>query len=163
MKKFLFMVTLALLAGTAKAQFQAGKAYLGASLTGLDMHYNGQNGFNIGLEAKAGLLFTDNWMMLGSISLNHNGSEAVADHLAATAGLRYYIVQNGLFLGLNGKYVHAEHNYNDVMPGAELGYAFFVTRSDTIEPEVYYYHSLKKTYNTRVGLKIGIGIYLFDD
>ena len=98
MKKFLFMVTLALLAGTAKAQFQAGKAYLGASLTGLDMHYNGQNGFNIGLEDKAGLLFTDNWMMLGSISLNHNGSEAVADHLAATAGLRYYIVQNGLFL-----------------------------------------------------------------
>ena len=28
----------------ASAQFQEGKGYLGASLTGLDLHYNGQDG-----------------------------------------------------------------------------------------------------------------------
>ena len=33
----------------ASAQFQEGKGYLGASLTGLDLHYNSQDGFNIGI------------------------------------------------------------------------------------------------------------------
>ena len=28
---------------SASAQFQEGKGYLGASLTGLDLHYNGQD------------------------------------------------------------------------------------------------------------------------
>jgi len=49
------------------------------------------------------------------------------------------------------------------MPGAELGYAFFVNRSVTNEPAVYYDHSFKNSDYSTVGLKIGIGIYLFDD
>ena len=39
---------------SASAQFQEGKGYLGASLTGLDLHYNGHDGMNIGVQAKAG-------------------------------------------------------------------------------------------------------------
>ena len=59
--------------------------------------------------------------------------------------------------------VHASHNYNDLMPGAEVGYAFFINRSVTIEPAVYYDQSFKKSKYSTVGLKVGIGIYLFDD
>ena len=49
------------------------------------------------------------------------------------------------------------------MPGAEVGYAFFINRSVTIEPAVYYNHSFKSCDYSTVGLKIGLGIYLFDD
>ena len=42
MKKTLLIVALALLTSlTASAQFQKGKGYVGASLTGLNMSYNG--------------------------------------------------------------------------------------------------------------------------
>lgn len=147
----------------AHAQFQEGKAYLGASLTGLNLRYNGHDGFSLGLEAKAGYLAWDNVMLLGLLSAEHNGSEAVADHIMVGAGGRYYITQNGLFLGANCKFLHANHNYNDVMPGAEVGYAFFINRSVTIEPAIYYDHSFKDSDYSTVGLKIGLGIYLFDD
>ena len=49
------------------------------------------------------------------------------------------------------------------MPGAEVGYAFYINRSVTIEPAVYYDHSFKNSDYSTVGLKVGIGIYLFDD
>lgn len=163
MKKLILMIAALLMTVTASAQFQAGKGYIGASLTGLDMHYNGADGFNLGVEAKAGFLFEDNWMLLGMASLNHNGSEAVADHFTVGAGLRYYIIQNGLYLGVNGKFTHANHSYNDLMPGVEVGYAFFINRSVTIEPAVYYDQSFKHSDYSTVGFKLGIGIYLFDD
>ena len=162
MKKVLFLLAMTLTCVVAKAQFGEGKVYLGASLTGLDMNYNGKNGFNIGLEAKAGYFFTDNWMLLSKVSLDHNGSETVSDRLSAGLGLRYYIVQNGLYLGLTGKFLHADHNYNDVMPGMELGYAFFLNRSVTLEPAAYYDHSFRKSDCSTVGFKIGVGIYLCD-
>ena len=57
MKKTLLIVALALLTSlTASAQFQKGKGYVGASLTGLNMSYNGGDGFNFGIEAKGGYL-----------------------------------------------------------------------------------------------------------
>lgn len=163
MKKLLTMLALLTLTLTASAQFQQGKGYLGASLTGLDLHYNSNDGFNIGLEAKGGYLFKDNWMVLGEASAVHNGSDDVADYVTAGIGLRYYIIQNGLFLGVNGKYIHANHTYNDVMPGLEIGYAFFVNRSVTIEPAVYYDQSFKSSDFSTIGFKVGVGIYLFDD
>ena len=164
MKKKILMLSMAVIMTLgAHAQFQEGKAYLGASLTGLNLRYNGHDGFSLGLEAKAGYLAWDNVMLLGQLSVEHNGSEAVADHIMVGAGGRYYITQNGLFLGANCKFLHANHNYNDVMPGAEVGYAFFINRSVTIEPAIYYDHSFKDSDYSTVGLKIGLGIYLFDD
>ena len=163
-KKVALFVAAFLMTLAANAQFQQGKGYIGASLTGLDLNYNGLNGFNLGAEAKAGYLFSDNLMLLGMAAYQPNGSEGVPDYFMAGAGLRYYIVQNGLYLGVNGKYVHANTNYNDVLPGVEVGYAFYINRSVTIEPAIYYDQSLKKhsDYST-IGAKIGLGIYLFDD
>jgi len=165
MKKTLLIVALALLTSlTASAQFQKGKGYVGASLTGLNMSYNGGEGLNFGIEAKGGYILANNLMVLGSLSYQHNGNDAVADHFTVGVGGRYYIIQNGLYLGVNAKLLHANHNYNDLMPGVEVGYAFYINRSVTIEPAIYYDQSFRKhsDYST-IGLKVGVGVYLFDD
>ena len=38
-------------------------------------------------------------MVLATFDAAHNGSEAVADHISVGVGGRYYITQNGLYLG----------------------------------------------------------------
>ena len=178
-----FAVTMA-----SHAQFQQGKGYIGASLTGLDMHYNGADKFNLGFEAKGGYLFMDNLMGLAFTSVEHKGHKNTTNNFMVGAGARYYIIQNGLYLGVNAKFVHAstkieesttvpdidpvtertvttkhKTHYNDVMPGLEVGYAFYINRSVTIEPAIYYDQSFKKSDYSTVGLKVGIGVYLFDD
>ena len=140
---------------TASAQFEQGKKYVGASLTGLNLSYNGSEKF----QAQGGYCILDNIMALASVGYDGNGE--LPDALTLGAGGRYYILQNGIFLGANVKYVHANDNYNDVMPGVEVGYAFFINRFVTIEPAVYYQQSFKDHSNySTVGLRIGLGIYL---
>lgn len=161
MKKFLMMIAALMMTISASAQFEEGKVYVGASLTGLNLSYNGTDDLNLGVEAKAGYLFTDNWMITGQASLQHSSNDAVPDRYTLGVGGRYYIIQNGLYLGANCKLIHANHSYNDVMPGVEVGYAFFLSRTVTVEPAIYYDQSFKNhsDYST-IGLKIGIGIYL---
>lgn len=165
MKKKLTLLFVALMmVVAANAQFQEGKGYLGASLTGLDMSYSGAEKFNLGIEAKGGYLIADNLMLLGMASYEHSGNDEVADRVSVGVGARYYIIQNGLYLGVNGKLIHANHDYNDVMPGLEMGYAFFINRSVTIEPAIYYDQSFKNHSDySKIGFKVGVGIYLFDD
>ena len=163
MKKLSFLLLSLTFSLCIHSQFQVGKGYIGASLTGLNLHYNGHDKLNVGLEAKIGYLAWDNIMLLANVSAEHNGSEAVADHISVGAGGRYYITQNGLYLGAGCKFLHANHSYNDMMIGAEVGYAFFINRSVTIEPALYYDHSFKDSNYSTVGLKLGLGIYLFDD
>lgn len=51
MKKKLMTIALALLTTLgAHAQFEKDKAYVGASLTGLDLSYNGTKKLNLGLQ-----------------------------------------------------------------------------------------------------------------
>ncbi len=162
MKKKLLMIVAALLMTiTANAQFEQGKLYAGASLTGLDLNYNGKNGLNLGLQARVGYLWEDNWMVLGQATYQHSGADGVPDYISAGIGARYYIIQNGLFLGANCNLVHAYHNYNDLMPGVEVGYAFFLSKTVTVEPSIYYNQSFRKhsDYST-IGIKVGVGIYL---
>ena len=152
MKKKLGLLFVSLmLTLTASAQFEEEKVYVAGSLSGLDINYNGNNKFSFGVQAKAGYFFEDDWMVLGQFAYNHYGNETVPD----------YIEQNGLFVGANASLVHTYHNYNDIMPGFELGYAFFVSRTVTIEPSLYYNQSFKShsKYST-VGLRIGVGIYI---
>ena len=115
MKKLSFLLLSLTFSLCIHAQFQEGKGYIGASLTGLNLHYNGHDKLNVGLEAKIGYLAWDNIMLLANVSAEHNGSEAVADHISVGAGGRYYITQNGLYLGAGCKFLHANHSYNDMM------------------------------------------------
>lgn len=163
MRKKIVAIAVALLtAVTANAQFEQGKAYVGGSLTGLNLKYSGADELGIGLQAQAGYMVADDVMLLGNVAFEHTGNSAVADRLTVGVGGRYYIEQNGIYLGVNCKLLHANHDYNDVMPGVEVGYAFFLNNSVTVEPAIYYDQSFKnhKDYST-IGLKIGVGVYLF--
>lgn len=143
------------------AQFEQGKHYIGASLTGLDASYSGSEDLNFGFEAKFGALVADDWMLTVQAGFQHNGNDAVADYASLGIGGRYYIIQNGLYLGVNAKLIHAYHDYNDLMPGIEIGYAFFLNKTITIEPAIYYDQSFNNHSDySKIGFRIGVGIYL---
>ena len=161
MKKLCMLIVALVMTMAGYAQFEQGKWYVGASVTGLDISYSGAEEFNIGLDAKAGYLLADDWMLLGQVGWQHSGLEGASDMVCVGIGGRYYIIQNGLYLGVNAKLIHANHNYNDLMPGIEVGYAFFLNKSITIEPAIYYDQSFKRHSDySKIGLKIGLGVYL---
>lgn len=143
----------------ANAQFEQGKKYLGASLSGFNLSYNGSEKSHVGLQAKAGYLFTDDWMV--SANIDYDKQKNVSAKLSFGAGVRYYIVQNGLYLGASASYLHAGSAYDDFRPGVQIGYAFFLSKTVTFEPELYYDHSFKShsDYST-IGLRVGVGVYL---
>ena len=160
MKKILAIIAVALLPLAASAQFEQGKLYGGASLTSLDLNYTGANDLTIGAQAQAGMFVFDNVLAYGQLGWSHQGDSFKEDNLELGVGGRYYILQNGIFLGAGVKFVHSYH-YDDVMPNVEVGYAFFISRTVTIEPAVYYQQSLKDHSNfSKIGLRVGFGIYL---
>ena len=137
--------------------FGEGKFYTSASLSGLDLNWNQKDKWHLNLQAKGGYLFMDNWMItaqLGYDYLKHG-----ANTLEAGAGVRFYVEQNGLYLGAGGNYVHRWHTLDDFQPTVQLGYSFFLNRTVTIEPEIYYNQSLKDGDYSNIGFRIGIGIY----
>lgn len=158
MKKLAMVLIALTMTLAAHAQFEAGKWYSTASLTGLDLSYAGAQDLHLGINAKAGYLIEDNIMLLGGIGVDTQKGNS---QFSLGAGGRYYIEQNGIFLGVNVAYKHGNGGYNDFMPGIEVGYAFFVNGKCTIEPAIYYDQSFKSHRDySRVGIKIGIGIYL---
>ncbi len=181
----LMMATSASAQGRDIGPFDQGKLYVGASLTGLNLSYSGDSHLNLGVSAQAGYTVADNLMLLGQATFQHNGSDASSNEYKIGAGGRYYIIQNGLFLGAYCNLVHQDYkeqvpvinegiptgetrshrcNINDVRPSVEVGYAFFVSRTVTVEPAVYYEQSFKShSKYSSVGLKVGIGVYLYKD
>lgn len=161
MKKIVMLLVVLSAAISGYAQFEQGKYYVGASFTGLNLSYSGSEDLNLGLEAKGGYLVADNWMLTAQVGFNHSGDDDIPDNLSVGVGGRYYIIQNGLYMGLNAKLIHANHNYNDLMPGIEIGYAFFLNKTVTIEPAVYYDQSFRNHSDySKFGLRIGVGVYL---
>jgi hypothetical protein len=73
MKRKLLLIMAAVLVSLASnAQFEEGKVYANASMSGLNMNYNGK-GFNLGVQGQVGYLFSDDMMLLASASFNHQG------------------------------------------------------------------------------------------
>lgn len=160
MKKLAIVCASLLMTISANAQFEQGKVYCGASLSGLNLSYNGASELNLGIDGKVGYLFADNLMALAQVSYQHTGKDGVRDYVSAGVQGRYYIIQNGLYLGAGAKLAHTG-SYNDVMPGVEVGYAFFLSKTVTVEPAIYYDQSFKNhsDYST-IGLRVGVGVYL---
>jgi len=159
-KKTIVTAVLALTAAlSANAQFEKGKIYLGASLSGVGLSYNGSEKGKFGIQAKAGYLVDDNLMVTAQGAYDKQKDMPFAVSLGV--GGRYYIVQNGLYLGATADYKHCD-DFTDLQPSVQLGYAFFLSRTVTIEPELYYIQSFKNhsDYST-IGLRIGVGVYLF--
>ena len=167
MKKTIFMILSGLLfslssnaQSTDRLPFAKDKIYVSASLSNLGLSYSKTEDWKLGMHARAGYLFEDDWMALGTIGYDYYSNHSIHSNLfTAGVGLRYYIEQNGLFLGAGANYVH-EDRYDDFMPTVELGYSFFLNRTVTLEPSVYYNQSLKDHSNySGFGLRIGVGIY----
>lgn len=160
MKKRLSMMLVALVVSlTSFAQFEKDKVYVGASLSGLNLNYNGSEKGSFGLDAKGGLFFADNLLLTSQLSYSKKNDVPAA--FSAGLGMRYYIVQNGLYLGASVNYLHAHKNFDDFLPGVQVGYAFFLSRTVTVEPEIYYNQSFKShsDYST-IGFRVGVGVYL---
>lgn len=158
-RKLIMMFVTLLVTLSANAQFEKEKVYIGASLSGLNLSYNGEDKGTLGVQAKAGYLFSDNLMVTGQVG--YDKKHSVPASFMAGVGARYYIVQNGLYLGASANYFHSNCSYDDFMPSLQVGYAFFLSRTVTIEPEIYYNQSFKShsDYST-VGFRVGFGVYL---
>ena len=165
MKKIIVMMVALMAVMSVKAQryvsdtpFTKGKMYAGASLSGIDLNYNSTTKWNLGIDGKAGYFLLDDVMALGEVQWGVH--QEMPNDLSVGVGMRYYIRQNGIYLGAGANYKHSE-GYDDFMPNVHVGYAFFLSRTVTIEPELYYNMSTKsfKDYSG-FGLRIGFGIYL---
>ena len=159
MKKIALIVVALVMTLSANAQFEQGKGYLGASLSGLDISSQAKK-FHLGINAKAGYFFMDNLMGLADVGYDY--TKDGAKYLGLGAYGRYYITQNGIYLGARLKFRHT-NDFNDLLPGVHAGYAFFVSRTVTIEPELYFDLSTKGSDYMNYGLRIGVGVYLFKD
>lgn len=158
MKKVLFVLIALTMSLTASAQFEEGKWYGGASLSGLDFSYQEARKVSLDFSAKAGYFFRDCWMVTADAGIDTNHDYT---NLSIGAGVRYYIIQNGLYLGAGCHVKQVDtQRHNDVMPGVEVGYCYFLNGHVSVEPSLYYDHSFKsnKDYST-IGFKIGLGIY----
>ena len=167
MKKLLFTVIALMITAGASAQylnepekvFNQGKAYIGAGLSGFDLNYNQENKFKLDFNIRGGYMIANDWMLLADIQTTFRKN--APNYARLGVGGRFYIEQNGLFVGLNAHYLHANYSYDDFIPSLNVGYAFFVSRTVTIEPELYYNQSFKShSEYSGLGLRVGIGIYL---
>jgi hypothetical protein len=137
--------------------FEESKFYIGASLSGLTLNYSKASDWSLGLSAKAGYLFLDNWMVLGVIDYQNYSSGTVTSTNIG-AGARYYFERNGVFLGLTAKYAHST-GVDEFKPEINVGYAFFLGHYVTLEPELYYEQSFKNSRYSQFGLRLGFGVY----
>ncbi len=139
--------------------FGQGKFYVGASTSSFDIGSK-MSKFHIDLSAKCGYMLSDNILALGDLSYNYiKDSDGV---FSVGAGLRYYIEQNGIFLGVGAKLADMTNDL-DFQPNVSLGYAFFLNRTVTIEPELYFNLSTKDVDDSNYGFRLGLGIYLFNE
>lgn len=160
MKKVVISMLLLVCALTANAQFEKNKWFVNPSVTGLGLSYSGQEKTRFGFEVNGGAFLADNWALL--LTLGGDYGKRLINETKVGVGGRYYFDKVGLFLGLGLKYKHFDtiNRSDDLAASLELGYAFFISRSVTIEPAIYYDQSLlhHKDYS-KVGFKVGFGFY----
>lgn len=163
MKKLIFTLFALMISVSTFAQFERDTYYINTSFSKVGMSFSGQSKFSLAGSATAGLFIEDNWAAVAEAGIDYGNKHL--QEFSAGGGLRYYIQQNGIYLGLSGKYLHSNYrnvdggNYNDVQIKAEVGYAYFLSRTVTIEPAVFYSQSFKDQDYSQVGFKLGFGFY----
>lgn len=157
MKKWLMSMLLLLAVTGAKAQFESGTKYVGASLSGLGLSYSTNEKFRMGLDLEGGMFVADGFLLKANVGFEHT---RLTDDVRVGLTGRYYFLQNGIFMGAGAEYNHFTKSRNDLMVPVEVGYAFYLNHYITIEPSVYYKMSLHDfSDNSTVGLRIGLGYY----
>lgn len=167
MKKILICLVVFFTTTLAHAQFEQNKWYFNAAVTNLGLSYSGSEEFRLGGQVSVGTFLFDNISLL----LNGEGVYHKLGERSATFGVggRYYFSQNGIYLGTGVKFRHYDYesesdadvdrSFTDGLWSFEAGYAFFLSRTVTIEPAVYYDLSFKDSDYSKVGFKLGFGLY----
>ena len=162
MKKLALFVCLLVVTVAAQAQFEKGKWILNPSITGLEFsHDTGTDKTSFGLEAREVLFLLDNIRLAGacrSCLEYRTGSDL--DVYTLGVGGRYYFDKIGVYLGADVNVDRWDwgHDLDDTKFsfGLEAGYAFFLTRTVTIEPAAYWNINDDRS---KFGLKVGFGFY----
>lgn len=159
MKRILLALCLLAAAVGAQAQFEKGKWFINPSVTGLNLSYNTETDkARFGLEANGGAFVADNFALLLNVGANWVGDGD--DTYKVGVGGRYYFDAVGIYLGAGVNLRHWDlrgpHNRTRFGFGAEAGYAFFLSRTVTLEPAVYW--DINKD-RSELGLKLGFGFY----
>ena len=119
--------------------------------------YQAENKGHFGLEAKGGAFLADNVALLIGAGAKWQGGGM--DVYTLGVGGRYYIDRVGVFLGADvnlHRYAWDGGDRTRLGFGMEGGYAFFLSRTVTIEPAVYW--DINKD-RSEFGLKVGFGFY----
>mgnify|MGYP003234591793 FL=1 len=161
MKKLALFVCLLVVTVAAQAQFEKGKWILNPSITGLEFsHDTGTDKTSFGLEAKGGAFLLDNIALLVHAGAAWNTGGSDLDVYTLGVGGRYYFDKIGVYLGADVNVDRWDwgHDLDDTKFsfGLEAGYAFFLTRTVTIEPAAYWNVNSDRS---KFGLKVGFGFY----
>lgn len=160
MKKFVVLFCLLASVVSAHAQFEKGKWVINPSVTGLGLSYDtGVDKASFGLDVHGGAFVADNLALLirGGLAWNEGGTDT--DIYSLGVGGRYYFSQVGIFLGANvnvDRWDWGEVDETKFSFGMEAGYAFFLSRTVTLEPAVYWNINNDRS---KFGLKLGFGLY----
>ena len=141
--------------------FEKGKFYVSASFSGSMLYYSKASDLSLTITGRGGYFIIDNLMAIGELTYqNMNKGDMVGAEIGA--GARWYFDQIGIYVGGVARYHHDKmdgETYDDFVPELHAGYAFFLGRHVTLEPEVYYMHCFKENDNSQFGVRLGIGIY----
>lgn len=160
MKKSILISCLLLASVCANAQFEKGTWVVNPSITGLSLTHSSEEKTIFGISAQGGAFLIDNVALL--VNLGGRWADNL-DTYSIGLGGRYYMESCGIYLGLGANLTHRKpeylKTYTDFAITPEVGYAFFISKTVTIEPSVYYDISCKDSDYSRFGLKVGFGIY----
>ncbi len=158
MKKLMLLVCLLVASVAARAQFEKGKWFVNPSLSGLMLsHDTGTDNTSFGLEVKGGTFLIDNVALLVNGAIDWN--EDAPDVYTLGVGGRYYFDKVGVFLGVNvnlDRYDWGDNDDSSCSLGLEAGYSFFLSRTVTIEPSVYWNVNGDRS---KFGVNVGFGFY----
>lgn len=160
MKKAVFVICLLATSLVARAQFEQGKCILNPSLTGLDFSYSEEERVTFALGFKAGAFVWDNVALM--VEAGGDWSKPVDSYLLGV-GTRYYFDTTGIYLGSGLDFTHSRWKASGKTTGwglgIEAGYAYFLSRTVTIEPAIYYKWRFNKSDLSKFGVKLGFGLY----
>lgn len=139
MKKLALALCLLAVSFTAQAQFEKGTTIINPSLSGLDFSYSKNDKAKFGVGAQVGTFFAEGIALM--VNAGADWSKPIDEYTLGT-GVRFYFNKTGIYLGggldwNRFRWSGGKHQ-TDWGLGIEAGYAYFLSRTVTIEPAVYY-------------------------
>ena len=160
MKKLALVICLLGASLGARAQFEQGKWIINPSLTGLNFSYSNSEKAQFGIGAKAGTFLAEGIALM--VEASADWSKPIDVYTIGTGG-RFYFNKTGVYLGagidLNRYRMKGGHSGTEWGLGIEAGYAYFLSKTVTIEPAVYYKWRFNDSDLSKFGIKIGFGFY----